>query len=269
VFAGDCRCGARRVDNQLGLERTPEEYVAKIVAGFHKVRRVLRSDGTCWLNLGDSYYNYRPGATAYVAQSLSKKNLRDMPSQCAKRSEQIVGLKEKDLVGIPWMTVFALRAEGWYLRQDIIWSKPAPMPESVRDRCTKAHEYIFHLTKSRKYFCNMGAIAEPLRNRRSVWTIDTKGYNEAHFATFPPELPTLCIKAGTERKGLVLDPFAGAGTTLLMAKKLGRHFLGIELSEEYCRMLTKRLAKVEPMPHMKNPRKPNNSQFEYFNVLED
>ena len=263
------------VAGQLGLEKTPEEYVARMVEVFREVRRVLRDDGTLWLNLGDSYCgggNYRGvNPDTLTAKQGSNRASHGLSQRCG-----IVdipsGLKPKDLVGIPWRVAFALQADGWWLRQDIIWHKPNPMPESVRDRCTKAHEYIFMLTKSARYWYDAEAAREPLKpscdgsiraqnrhasnpremnekqyeeikgaNRRSVWTIATRPYAEAHFATFPPEIPELCIKAGCPKGGTVLDPFFGAGTTGLVAARIGREFIGIELSEEYCRMAKKRI----------------------------
>ena len=281
------KCGAHRIDSQLGLEKTPEEYVAKMVEVFREVRRVLRSDGTLWLNLGDSYAangarrnNNGEGASTMGWPGQRKETL----NKAAKMVLPAVhsGLKPKDLVGIPWRVAFALQADGWWLRQDIIWAKPNPMPESVTDRPTKAHEYIFMLTKSARYWYDAEAIKEPntpgtihrlksggpvmpigsgpkqsqlgnnhggpefiitsgLANRRSVWTITTKPYAEAHFATFPPEIPELCIKAGCPKGGKVLDPFFGAGTTGLVAMRLGREFIGVDLSPAYCEMARKRI----------------------------
>ena len=273
------RCGARRIDAQIGLEPTPDAYVAKMVEVFREVRRVLRKDGVCWVNLGDSYAGSTTGNTKSGLAALSERcdgNRRngdnwatvcgDMhgftrPDACA------CGLKPKDLVGIPWRVACALQADGWWLRQDIIWHKPNPMPESVRDRCTKAHEYIFLLTKSTRCYYDATAIAEPAvvgfngssftsasdlatranvslkpraekptRNRRSVWTITPKPYREAHFATFPPEIPRLCISAGSRPGDTVLDPFAGSGTTGMVALELGRVPLLVELKAEYCEM---------------------------------
>jgi len=272
------------VDGQAGLEKTPEEFVQRMVEIFREVRRVLKSDGTLWLNLGDSYYNYRPGkGQALVKQTVSKTK-QDLPDTCPRRGNKWVGLKEKDLVGIPWMVAFALRADGWYLRQDIIWHKPNPMPESVRDRCTKAHEYIFLLSKSSKYYYDAEAIKEPLakpeellrktpvvfggrnkhdgygtrlhsgkeyvgtytgRNKRSVWTIPTRPFKEAHFATFPEKLIEPCISAGCPEGGIVLDPFMGAGTTGLVAYKNKRDYIGIELNPEYREMAIRRIQKVQ------------------------
>jgi DNA modification methylase len=256
-------------DGQIGLEKTPQEYIAKMVGVFAECRRILRSDGTCWINIGDSYSpdgkqgglgggkNYTSAAGGY------------------NRQKESIGLPNKNVMGMPWRLAFALQDDGWYLRQDIIWHKPNPMPESVRDRCTKAHEYIFLLTKSARYFWNQAAIAEPCnypdgpgnitgderhrtkagllaigaretRNKRSVWTINTGGYPGAHFATFPEELPQTCILAGCPESGTVLDPFLGSGTTVAVALALGRNAIGIELNPEYVKLAEKRLSTVTP-----------------------
>ena len=261
-------------EKQIGQEQTPEEYVQSLVEVFRSVRDVLTDDGTLWLNIGDSYYNYRPGkGQAYPKQTVSKTN-QDLPQQCNKRGKKLEGLKEKDLIGIPWMLAFALRSDGWYLRQDIIWHKPNPMPESVRDRCTKSHEYIFLFSKSKKYFYDNEAIKEPVKqdwgtrdrtkgkyhnvgtglsphsglsksyttkNKRSVWSVTNKPYKGAHFAVYPPDLIEPCIKAGSEEGDTVLDPFMGSGTTALVAKSLQRHYIGCELHEEYGKLIQKRL----------------------------
>jgi len=266
------------VEGQIGLEKTPEEYVAKMVEVFGEVKRVLRDDGTLWLNLGDCY-NGSGGAGGDYSKGGLKEGQPKYPGR------KVATLKPKDLVGIPWMVAFALRADGWYLRQDIIWHKPNPMPESVKDRCTKAHEYIFLLTKSAQYYYDNEAIKEKAvsgtdvgilrskkqatcnhpsilkrqkenidsrtagdgnRNKRSVWTITTKPFKEAHFAVFPPELPEICIKAGCPEGGTVLDPFAGAGTTLYVAEQLGRNSIGIELNPDYCDIIRRRMAGIEP-----------------------
>ena len=330
------------IDGQLGLEPTPEVYVEHLAQVFREVRRVLRDDGTLWLNLGDSYYNYRPGGISQNKQSLAKHS-GAVVEYTAKRNNIIDGLKEKDLVGVPWRVAFALQADGWWLRSDIIWHKPNCMPESVRDRPTKAHEYLFLLTKGARYYYDADAIREPQaesskmryqyprfgpnnkaahresceyaiaggdyseaeketgRNKRTVWTIPTSPYSGAHFATFPPALIEPCIKAGTSERGCcpvcgkgwervvetqrkkrttgghspkrasineggaassglvnntlpisttigwqpacdhnhdpipctVLDPFVGSGTTLLVARQLGRHGIGLDLSLSY------------------------------------
>jgi DNA modification methylase len=305
-----CRCGARRVDAQIGLEPTPDDYVAELVSVFREVRRVLADDGTLWLNLGDSYCAAASGARgsereraregwdgAFKVPSLER---RLVSSQGADR-RVLPDLKQKDLIGIPWMVAFALRADGWFLRSDIIWAKPNPMPESVTDRPTKAHEYLFLLSKSPRYFYDADAIAEPVewgnhprtvfdngpqqtppgtpshaglrkwpgigaptagareatserghderedmeakttRNKRSVWTVTTKPYAGAHFATFPPKLIEPCILAGSREGDSVLDPFAGAGTTGVVALRRNRAFVGLELNPEYAELARNRI----------------------------
>ena len=264
-------------EKQIGQENTPEEYIQNLVGVFREVREVLTDDGTLWVNIGDSYYNYRPGK-AYVKQTVSKTN-QDLPEYSPKRSARLDGLKEKDLIGIPLMLAFALRADGWYLRQDIIWHKPNPMPESVKDRCTKSHEYIFLLSKNRKYFYDNEAIKEPAKdwgtrdrskgkyhnegtglqphsgleksyptkNKRSVWSVTNKPYRGSHFAVFPPDLIEPCIKAGSEKGDCVLDPFMGSGTTAMVAKSLGRDYIGCELHEEYGNLIEKRIGEYHPV----------------------
>lgn len=260
---------------QFGLEETPEAFIAKLVELFREIRRVLTDDGTIWVNIGDSY-NAHPGQRKVTDKAGKKQVSMRGSTGCASRS--VKGLKPKDLIGIPWRFAFALQADGWYLRQDIIWHKPNPMPESVTDRCTKAHEYIFLLSKSSKYFYDSDAVkemaqprkdgvssdtcytnsvslrndfgrhkgragfgtSEGLRNRRFVWTVSSQPYPEAHFATFPPDLITPCILAGSPSGGVVLDPFAGSGTTLQVAKDLGRKAIGFELNPDYCKLIAKR-----------------------------
>jgi DNA modification methylase len=271
-------------DGQIGLEETPEEYIKAMVEVFRCVHDVLEDNGTLWLNIGDSYYNYRPGkGQALVQQSVANSD-QDLPQTCARRGNKLEGLKEKDLIGIPWMLAFALRADGWYLRQDIIWHKPNPMPESVQDRCTKAHEYIFLMSKKQKYYYDADAIREPHKrlwdesnggnmsdvghkkngkietkqthpngypmpnelgaNKRSVWTVTTKPYEGAHFAVFPQDLIEPCILAGAAPGQVVLDPFMGSGTTAQVAQHLGRQYLGCELNPEYKPLQEKRLRQM-------------------------
>ena len=261
-------------ENQIGQEQTPEQYIENLVQVFREVKNVLKDDGTCWVNIGDSYYNYRPGRGQGLVKQTVSNTKQDLPDLCPRRGNSLPGLKEKDLIGIPWMLAFALRADGWYLRQDIIWHKPNPMPESVRDRCTKSHEYIFLLSKSKKYFYNNEAIKEPAKdwgtrdrskgkyhnegtglqphsgleksyptkNKRSVWSVTNKPYKGSHFAVFPPDLIEPCIKAGSEEGDTVLDPFMGSGTTAVVSKSLGRHYIGCELHEEYGKLIQKRLS---------------------------
>lgn len=298
------------VIGQLGLESTPEEYTAKMVEIFREVRRVLKDDGVLWLNLGDSYNNTSGFSRA------SKDYFREgrIGGSADKKALKHSEIKVKDIVGIPWMVAFALRADGWYLRQDIIWSKPNPMPESVTDRCTKAHEYLFMLTKSARYYYDNEAIKEKcsesqigrirddvvggtshkergqhseggryktlpdcqtnirklrdkqrghdrrhngfndrwdamtkdeqcqgVRNKRSVWTVATQPFKEAHFATFPQKLIEPCILAGSRSGDTILDPFMGAGTTGLVACRYNRHFIGCELNAEYKAIADKRI----------------------------
>lgn len=321
------------VAGQIGLELTPDDFVSELVEVFREVRRVLRDDGTLWLNLGDSYAGSGRGGHPTEATSGLQGGHASQRASMVVRSRPIgsqlpagfheqarlagnigrawvpppVGLKQKDLIGVPWMVAFALRADGWYLRQDIIWSKPNPMPESVTDRCTKAHEYLFLLSKSSRYHFDQDAILEELaeasfgrlaqnvedqsgsdrvpgktngsmkavvrrskdaeegarkpnsrphrlsdfeakndraygrRNKRSVWTVTTQPFKEAHFATFPPELIEPCIKAGCPKGGTVLDPFGGAGTTGLVADRLGRNAILIELNPEYAAIADRRI----------------------------
>jgi len=284
------------VDGQLGLEKTPDEYVAKMVEVFHEVRRVLRKDGTLWLNLGDSYNAAgRDGHGTRVGYKQNTNRASGSGKDNVRPSDG--SLKPKDLIGIPWRVAFALQADGWWLRQDIIWHKPNPMPESVRDRCTKSHEYIFMLSKSARYYYDADAIKEisiygdprkpycpgqvdnrgdghdrdggkirpsvkrgdfngktnildgreafraitDYRNKRSVWTVATAPFKEAHFATFPPDLITPCILAGCPDGGVVLDPFGGSGTTAEVSLKTGRKFYLIELNADYITLAQKRI----------------------------
>lgn len=315
-------CGAVRVDRQIGLEESPEEYIDKLVLVFREVKRVLKDEGTLWLNIGDSYWG--SGSRGFdFTDRLSDRSLLQQGSKgtidlhnLPKLVGNVNGYKNKDMIGIPWMLAFALRADGWYLRQDIIWHKPNPMPESVKDRCTKSHEYIFLLSKSPHYYFDYKAIQEEAvckddrrhgegriaydgkrldgkdakaqqsfvkitdkrnkrdvwevdhknlqyngqqnhsmherraeglpdieyekRNKRDVWSVTTKAVKEAHFATFPEKLVEPCILAGSPVGGVVLDPFFGSGTTGIVANRLNRSYIGIELNEEYVDIAKKR-----------------------------
>ncbi len=283
--------------DQIGLEQTPEPYVASMVQVFEQVRRVLKPEGTLWLNLGDSYAGSWGNAGGHNRGNGEQREIKtgSKIKDQKQRNGSFVppgangfdGIKKKDLIGIPWMVAFALRSAGWYLRQDIIWHKPNPMPESVTDRCTKAHEYIFLLSKSAKYYYDHEAIKQDAKgssiqrlsqdvenqagssrvpgktngtmkaraswngssfkaNKRSVWTVTTKPFKEAHFATFPPDLITPCILAGCPEGGIVLDPFMGAGTTALVALRNARLFTGFELNPEYIAIAENRLEKEFP-----------------------
>ena len=263
-------------NSQIGMEQSPQEYIQQLVEVFRLVRDNLTDDGTLWVNIGDSYYNYRSDGN-YPKQTVSKTR-QELPTKTPVRGNKLKGLKSKDLIGIPWMLAFALRADGWYLRQDIIWHKPNPMPESVKDRCTKAHEYIFLLSKNKNYYYNNEAIKEPAKdwgtrdrsngkyhnpgsglvphsgltksyerkNKRSVWSVIKKPYKGAHFATFPPELIEPCILAGSEPGDIVLDPFMGSGTTAMVAKQHGRYYMGCELHEDYGELIKNRVPEEQP-----------------------
>jgi|TARA_Y100000033_G_C2733755_1_gene104785 DNA modification methylase len=238
-------------DDQIGLEESPEEFIDQLVEVFRGVRDCLTDDGTLWVNIGDSYYNYRGGkGQALPKQSVATTN-QDLPQgKNPRRGNKLKGYKEKDLIGIPWMLAFALRKDGWYLRQDIIWSKPNPMPESVRDRCTKSHEYIFLLSKSQNYYFDVNSIKVPtvdgnqLKRRKSVWEVKTKPYKGAHFAVYPSELIIPTILAGSEEGDIILDPFMGSGTTAAVAKSLKRDYLGCELHDDYDALIHKRVSEV-------------------------
>ena len=265
----NCRkCGARRVDRQIGLEATPEQWCEQLVQVFAGVRRVLKPTGTLWIECGDSYGSGCSGGSgeASAKQVTNRGSYTTVP--------RIGGLKPKDLLGQPWLLAFALRQDGWYLRQAIIWAKPNAMPESVRDRCTNAHSYVFLLSRQPRYWFDADAIAEPAsentharyaqaretpkgreghngwdestngyvssKNARSVWTIPTAGYPDAHFATWPEALVERIVKAGCPEGGTILDPFMGSGTTALVARRLGRKTVGIELNEGYCALARRR-----------------------------
>ncbi len=231
------------VDGQLGSEPTLDEYIAGQVEVFRAVRGVLRDDGTLWLNMGDGYFGKGGGGqgknTERGTRTFTGKGLMDK-----------AGLPRKNLIGQPWRLAFALQADGWYLRSDIIWFKPNPMPESVTDRPTRSHEYVFLLTKRRCYYYDADAVRERANachhNLRTVWQIATQSCGKAHFAMFPEKLVVPCIKAGTKEGDTVLDPYAGSGTTGVVAKQLGRSFIGIELNPVYCEMARERIANPYP-----------------------
>lgn len=272
------------VAGQLGLERMPEEYIGKLVAVFRQVHRVLKDNGTLWVVIGDNYNGSgKAGSNPdYMERHTSFGKLHNPHTY--GRPVKVPGLKPKDLLGIPWRLAFALQQDGWWLRQDIIWHKTNPMPESVRDRCTKSHEYIFLLSKSAKYYFDAPAIADPVatctvdkhlqdleilqgseramgetspkakarppqakprRNKRSVWIVATKPCREAHFATFPDMLIVDCIRAGCPVRGVVLDPFMGSGTTALAALKNNRHYKGIELNPDYVEIAQRRICELK------------------------
>ncbi|MCK9751722.1 site-specific DNA-methyltransferase [Pseudomonas syringae] len=229
------------IDDQIGLELTMPQFIQKLVAVFAEVRRVLTDDGTLWINIGDGYTSGNRGYRA-----ADKKN----PARAMTvRPDTPEGLKPKDLMGIPWRLAFALQDDGWYLRTDIIWNKPNAMPESVKDRPTRSHEFLFMLSKSEKYFYNSDAVKQVadgggLRNLRSVWNVNTKPYAGAHFATFPPELVRPCVKASTEPGDFVLDPFFGAGTVGLVCNEEGRKYAGVELNPSYVDLAVERLGGI-------------------------
>lgn len=260
------------VGNQIGLEESPEDYINKLVEVFREVKRVLRDDGILWVNIGDSYSGSGKGPKGKISRDCQNMN------KIGKGGNIPTGTKPKDLIGIPWMLAFALRADGWYLRQDIIWAKNNPMPESVKDRCTRSHEYIFMLTKSRKYYFDHKAIQEPTatcdenvrdrdhtklnntpgrsrmaglkrnnyktRNKRDVWRVGVcSSVKEAHFAVFPKELIEPCILAGCPEGGWVLDPFNGSGTTGIVATQNKRNYIGIDLNPEYLEITKRRIEK--------------------------
>lgn len=221
------------IKGQIGLEEKLQQYINRLVSVFSEVKRVLKDDGTCWLNIGDGYTS---GNRGYRAPD--KKN----PARAMNvRPNTPDGLKSKDLLGIPWRLAFALQADGWYLRDDIIWNKPNAMPESVKDRPTRSHEYLFMLTKSEKYYYDFLSIRENGRNKRTVWNINTVPFPSAHFATFPPSLVKPCILASTKETDFVLDPFFGAGTVGVVCQELNRRFVGIELNPTYVQIAKSRL----------------------------
>lgn len=282
------------VDGQIGLENSPEAYISNLVDVFRAVKQKLKDDGTLWIVIGDSYAGSGKGAASYPDNAKKYKQGTNRGSVGCENITGVPktfdGIKTKDLIGIPWMLAFALRADGWYLRQDIIWHKTNPMPESVKDRCTKSHEYIFLLSKNKKYYFNSDAITEQakyngrkdtvnkgglkysqngilphgqkarthflagaphekwrfrngtaIRNKRDVWTVSLKPFKGAHFATFPEQLITPCILAGSRQGGIVLDPFVGSGTTLKVAAENGRDGIGVEINKKYESVIRERI----------------------------
>ncbi len=266
-----------KVDGQLGEELSPDDFVVKLTALFNKSKRVLKDDGTLWVNIGDTYFGAKGGhwdGGNSITNDATGSNYRMQRKAPPKHPR----LKTKDLCGVPWMFAFAMQKDGWYLRQDIIWHKPNPMPEAVKDRCVKSHEYIFLFSLKPKYYfdykaiqekakyigdnrgarkdirrdepkaCSVAASSQPTgeyKNKRSVWSFNTAQSGEAHFAVFPEKLPELCIKAGTKEGDVVLDPFMGSGTTATVAKRLGRKWVGIELNEDYAKFIKNKTAQEE------------------------
>lgn len=231
------------IEGQIGAETNVDDYIADLVALFREARRTLREDGTLWLNIGDSYTS--GGRTWRQSDSKNKGRAMDY------RAPTPEGLKPKDLIGVPWKLAFAMQADGWYLRTDIVWNKPNCQPESVKDRPTRSHEYVFLFTKSERYFYDWEAVLEPAlnpkqkgKNRRTVWNINTEPYPGSHFAVYPRALARLCIKAGSKEGDRVLDPFFGSGTTGVVCKELGRDCVGIELKDDYAELARERLRKV-------------------------
>jgi len=233
------------IEGQIGAEMAMEDYISHLVDVFREVNRALRDDGTLWLNIGDSYTSGNRG----WRQPDGKNAARGM----TWRPPNPKGLKDKELIGIPWRVAMALQADGWYLRSDIIWYKPNCQPESVKDRPTRSHEHVFLLTKNEDYYYDSEAVKEPanvdgqLRNCRDVWSINTESNKEAHFAMFPPSLVKVCMKAGSAKGSAVLDPFFGAGTVGVVAMELGRSCVGIELKPEYAEIARKRLISITPV----------------------
>lgn len=274
------------MEGQIGHEATPEKYIEKLIEVFHEVKRVLRPDGTLWLNIYDTYYR----KSVHTDSLSDPKYPNGRTGHKAVISNESAKYKAKDMIGIPWMLAFSLRDDGWYLRSDIIWYKANPMPEGVRDRPSRCYEHIFLLAKSGRYFYDKNAVAEPMkevsikrmkgangahtkhsikpipgqkavqpinrpreagaltdcdipktRNKRDVWQINTVPYKGGHYAAFPPKLAETCILAGCPKGGIVLDPFFGSGTTGAAARELGRHYIGIELNPDYCKLAEERI----------------------------
>ena len=234
--------GLRNYDNdeQLGQESSPEIFVSNLTKLFSKIKTVLREDGTVWVNIGDTYFGPKGGH--YDKNSITHADTGYEYRQKRAAPPKHPYLKNGDLSGVPWIFATEMQKQGWYLKQDIIWHKPNPMPEAVNNRCAKAHEYIFLFTKNKKYYFNADAIRVKDVRRTSVWSMNTASSKEAHFAVFPEELPALCIKAGSKEGDTVLDPFMGSGTTAYVAQELGREWIGIELNPKYVEIIKRRTA---------------------------
>jgi len=234
--------GLRNYDNdeQLGQESSPEIFVSNLIKLFSKIKKVLRDDGTVWVNIGDTFFGPKGGH--YDKNSITQVDTGSEYRQKRAAPPKHSYLKNGDLSGVPWMFAIEMQKQGWYLKQDIIWHKPNPMPEAVNNRCSKAHEYIFLFTKSKKYYFNADAIRINNVRRTSVWSLNTASCKEAHFAVFPEELPAMCIKAGSKEGDTVLDPFMGSGTTAFVAQELGREWIGIELNPKYVEIIKRRTA---------------------------
>ena len=237
-------------ENQLGQEDTPEEFVSKLVDIFTEIKRILKEDGTVWVNIGDTYFGAKGGAWE-GDNSITTSDTGSEYRLKRKAPPKHIYLKTKDLVGIPWKFAIEMQKHGWYLRQDIIWHKPVPMPEAVNDRLQKSHEHIFLFSKKSKYYFNGKAIGTKSKEgdgwvrKHDVWDIPTTNYQGAHFAVFPTKLPELCIKASTKENDIVLDPFMGSGTTAYVAQRLGRKWIGVEINPDYVEIIKKRTAQSE------------------------
>ena len=237
--------GLRNYDNdeQLGQESSPEIFVSNLIKLFNKIKRVLKDDGTVWVNIGDTFFGAKGGH--YDKNSITNSTTGNEYRQKRAAPPKHAYLKDGDLSGVPWMFAVEMQKQGWYLKQDIIWHKPNPMPEAVNNRCVKSHEYIFLFTKNKQYYFDADAIKIKDVRRSSVWTFNTASLKEPHFAVFPKDLPGLCIKAGSREGDIVLDPFMGSGTTALVAQELGRKWIGIELNPEYIEIIKRRTAQTQ------------------------
>jgi DNA modification methylase len=238
--------GLRDYDNdgQLGQESSPDIFVQNLVSLFHEIKRVLKDDGTVWVNIGDTFFGAK-GGHFDSKNSITNSKTGSEYRQSRKAPPKHEYLKDGDLSGVPWKFAIEMQKSGWYLKQDIIWHKPNPMPEAVNNRCVKSHEYIFLFTKKKQYYFNADAIKVKDVRRGSVWSLNTASLKEAHFAVFPEDIPALCIKAGSKEGDVVLDPFMGSGTTALIAQRLAREWVGIELNPKYIEIIKRRTAQSE------------------------